>query len=92
MAEVHRTRAQRRGSRRKQGSQRRKQAVHLLRRVHQLVQRQRRAFHPKTALTLVRQDATLYATLYATLSPEDLPPAHLLRTPARAQRSGQAQQ
>jgi len=44
--------APRRVSRRKQGSTRRRKAVHLLRRTHQQVQRQRRDLHHKTALYL----------------------------------------
>jgi putative transposase len=46
--------AQRRVSRRKQGSTRRKKAVQLLARTHQHVKRQRRDFHHKTARLLVR--------------------------------------
>src|SRR5262249_23001842 len=56
----------RRGARRKQGSTRRKKAVHLLATgQHQKVQRQRRDFHPTTALALVRR--------YGVRSLEDLP-------------------
>src|SRR6516225_4172679 len=53
-AEKQLAKAQRRVSRRKQGSKRRRKAVHLLRRKHQQVQRQRRDFHRKTALYLLK--------------------------------------
>ena len=46
--------AQRRVSRRKKGSNRRRKAVTLLAKAHQTVRRQRRDFHHKTALALVR--------------------------------------
>jgi putative transposase len=52
--------AQRRVSRRKQGSNRRSKAVTLLARAHQKVRRQRRDFHHKTALALVLQNDTIY--------------------------------
>src|SRR5262249_51049687 len=52
--------AQRRVSRRKQGSNRRSKAVALLARAHQKVRRQRRDFHHKTALALVQQSDTIY--------------------------------
>jgi putative transposase len=52
--------AQRRVSRRKRGSKRRRKAVKLLARKHQKVARQRRDFHHKTALALVRQYDTIY--------------------------------
>jgi hypothetical protein len=52
--------AQRRVSRRTQGSRRRRKAVQLLKRHHQTVQRQRRDFHHKTALALLRQYDTIY--------------------------------
>jgi putative transposase len=71
VAERHLKRAQRRVSRRKQGSHRRRKAVHLLARAHQRVRRTRADFHHKTALDLVRQ--------YDTISHEDLRTAHLLR-------------
>ena len=51
-AEKHLAKAQRRVGRRKQGSKRRRKAMHLLRRKHQHVQRQRRDFHHKAALYL----------------------------------------
>ena len=52
--------AQRRVSRRKMGSNRWRKAVTLLAKVHQHVQRQRRDFHHKTALALVRANDTIY--------------------------------
>jgi len=52
--------AQRRISRRKQGSHRRRKAVKLLAKAHQTVKRQRQDFHHKTALALVRQYDTIY--------------------------------
>ncbi len=65
--------AQRRISRRKKGSNRRKKAVKLLARKHQQVRRQRRDFHHKTALALVRT--------YDTISHEAIQPANLSRRP-----------
>jgi putative transposase len=70
-AEKRLAKAQRRVSRRKKGSKRRKKAVHLLRREHQHVQRQRRDFHHKTALALLRQFDTIYL--------EDLRVANMVR-------------
>jgi putative transposase len=52
--------AQRRVSRRKKGSNRRRKAVTLLAKAHQKVARQRRDFHHKTALALVQQHDTIY--------------------------------
>jgi putative transposase len=52
--------AQRRVSRRKKGSNRRREAVKLLARAHLKVKRQRQDFHHKTALQLVRQNDTIY--------------------------------
>jgi putative transposase len=52
--------AQRRVSRRKKGSKRRRKAVGHLQRAHQTVQRQRRDFHHKTALALLRQYDVIY--------------------------------
>ncbi len=63
--------AQRRVSRRKKGSNRRRKAVALLARAHQTVRRQRQDFHHKTALALVRANDTIYH--------EDLPTANMLR-------------
>ena len=53
-------RAQRRVSRRKKSSRRRRKAVKLLARKHQKIARQRRDFHHKTALALVRQYDIVY--------------------------------
>jgi putative transposase len=63
--------AQRRVSRRKKGSKRRQKAVHILAKRHQHVRRQRRDFHHKTALWLVRAYDIIYL--------EDLRVAHLVR-------------
>jgi putative transposase len=52
--------AQRRVSRRKQGSNRRRKAVTLLAKAHQKVRRQRQDFHHKTALALVREHDVVY--------------------------------
>jgi putative transposase len=52
--------AQRRVSRRKRGSNRRRKAVTLLAKAHQKVRRQRADFHHKTALALVQQNDTIY--------------------------------
>jgi putative transposase len=52
--------AQRRVSRRRKGSKRRRKAVALLKRKHQHVQRQRRDFHHKTALTLLQHHDVIY--------------------------------
>jgi putative transposase len=71
VAELALRHAQRRVSRRKKGGQRRRKAVHLLRRVHQHIQRQRQDFHHKTALALVQQYDTLYH--------EDLQTANMVR-------------
>jgi putative transposase len=64
-------RAQHRVSRRVKGSHRRRQAVHLLARVHQQVGRARQDFHHKTALALVRR--------YDTISHEDLQTANMVK-------------
>jgi putative transposase len=53
-------RAQRRVARRQQGSHRRRKAVALLKRKHLKIARQRRDFHHKAALSLVRQYDTVY--------------------------------
>jgi putative transposase len=66
--------AQRRVSRRKKGSHRRRKAVACLARVHQTVKRQRADFHHKTALALVRQYDTIYH--------EAIQTANLTRRPA----------
>jgi putative transposase len=52
--------AQRRVTRRKKGSNRRRKAVTPLAKAHQKVKRQRADFHHKTALALVRQNDTIY--------------------------------
>jgi putative transposase len=52
--------AQRRVSRRKKGSNRRRKAVTLLAKAHQTVKRQRQDLHHKTALALVRANDTIY--------------------------------
>jgi putative transposase len=52
--------AQRRVSRRKKGSTRRRKAVGLLARAHLKVKRQRADFHFKVALQLVRENDTIY--------------------------------
>src|SRR6476469_6597622 len=63
--------AQRRVSRRKKGSHRRRKAVTLLAKAHQKVRRQRRDFHHKTALALVRANDTNYH--------ENLQPANMVK-------------
>ena len=70
-AEKQLAKAQRRVSRRKQGSNRRRKAKQLLARQHQKVRRQRRDFHHKTALRLVRHYDVVYY--------DDLRVANLLR-------------
>src|SRR4029450_12760665 len=52
--------AQRRISRRKKGSHRRRKAVALLAKAHQTVRRQPQDVHHKTALALVRENITIY--------------------------------
>jgi putative transposase len=51
---------QRRVSRRTIGSNRRRKAVALLAKAHQMVRRQRQDFQHKTALALVQQNDTIY--------------------------------
>ena len=70
-AEKQLVKAQRRVTRRKVGSRRRRKAVALLKRKYQQVQRQRRDFHHKTALALLRQFDTMYL--------EDLRVANMVR-------------
>jgi putative transposase len=65
--------AQRRVSRRKHGSHRRRKVVTLLAKAHQQVRRQRADFHHKIALQLVRENDTIYH--------EDLQTANMLRNP-----------
>ena len=59
-AEKRLVKAQRRVSKRKRGSHRRRKAVRLLQRAHQKSARQRRDVHHKTALSLLRQYDTVY--------------------------------
>jgi len=59
-AERELKKAQKRVSKRKQGSNRRKKTVKVLARKHQKVRRQRTDFHHKTALALLRQYDTIY--------------------------------
>jgi putative transposase len=73
-AERQLAKAQRRVSGRKKGSARRKKAVALLAKAYQHIKRQRRDFHHKTALMLVRQYDTIYH--------EAIQPASLTRRPA----------
>jgi putative transposase len=63
--------AQRRVSRRKKGSNRRRKAVTLLAKAHQKVRHQRQDYHHKTALQLVRANDTIYH--------EDLQTANMLK-------------
>jgi putative transposase len=63
--------AQRRVSRRKQGSTRRRKAVQLLARAHLKVKRQRADFHHKATLKLVQDNDTIYH--------EDLQTANMLK-------------
>ena len=63
--------AQRRVSRRKRGSNRRRKAVTLLAKAHQRVRRQRQDYHHKTALALVRANDVIYH--------EDLQTANMVR-------------
>ncbi len=70
-AEAYLRRCQRRVSRRKEGSKRRRKAVKALAKAHQKVGRQRRDFQPKAALSLVRQYDTVYF--------EDLQTANMVR-------------
>jgi putative transposase len=63
--------AQRRVSRRKKGSTRRRKAVALLAKAHQTVRRQRADFHHKTALALLRANDVIYH--------EDLQTANMVR-------------
>jgi putative transposase len=59
-AEASLRRCQRRVARRKKGSHRRRKAVRLLAKAHQRIRNQRRDFHHKTALSLVRQYDVIY--------------------------------
>jgi len=70
-AEAYLRRCQRRVSRRRKGSHRRRRAVQLLARAHQHVRRRRQDFHHKTALSLVRAHDAIYH--------EDLRTANMLK-------------
>ena len=70
-AERYLAKCQRRAARRKKGSHRRRKAVCVLAKAHQIVRRQRMDFHHKTALALVRAFDTIYH--------EDLRVANLVR-------------
>jgi putative transposase len=59
-AEKRLVKAQRRVSKRKKGSTRRRKAIQLWQRAHQKIARQRRDFHHKTALSLLKQYDTVY--------------------------------
>jgi putative transposase len=76
VAELNLKRAQRRVSRRKHGSHRRRKAVELLARAHQKVRRTRADFHHKVALTLLRKYDTIYH--------EDLQTANMVKNPQLA--------
>jgi putative transposase len=81
-AESQLAKAQRRVSRRKKGSHRRRKAIALLKRKHQQIARQRRDFHHKTALALLRQ--------YDTIFLENLQVRNLVRNPHLAKSSSDA--
>jgi putative transposase len=70
-AERYLAKCQRRVSKRKKGSRRRRKAVCWLAKAHQTVRRQRADFHHKTAVALVRHYDTIYH--------EDLQVANLVR-------------
>jgi putative transposase len=65
--------AQRRVTRRKKGSNRRRKAVTLFAKAHQTVRRQRQDFHYKVAVRLVRENDTIYH--------ENLQPANMVQHP-----------
>jgi len=73
-AETQLKKAQRRVSGRKKGSQRRRKTIAVLAKAYQHVARQRRDFHHKTALALVRQYDVIYL--------ENLQVRNLRRRPA----------
>ena len=81
-AERQVAKAQRRVSGRQKGSTRRKKAVKLLARTHQQVRRQRRDFHHKTALSLLRAYDVIYL--------EDLQVRNLVRNHYLAKRISDA--
>jgi putative transposase len=68
--------AQRRVSRRKKGSNRRRNVVKLLAKAHQTVRRQRQDFHHNTALALIRAFKAAYAGKRAVA----VPPAYTSQT------------
>src|SRR5262249_27005731 len=70
-AEKQLKKAQRRVSRRKKGSERRRKAARFCAMLHQHVQRQRRDYHHKTALSLLRTYDMIYL--------EDLQVANMVR-------------
>jgi putative transposase len=72
-AEQQLRKAQRQVARRKQGGSRRRKAIALLKRKHQKIHRQRRDFHQRTALALLRHYDVIYL--------EDLQVRNLLRNP-----------
>jgi putative transposase len=74
--------AQRRVTRRRKGSKRRRKAVALLAKAHQTERRQRRAFHHKTALALVRANDVIYH--------EDAQTANMVRNHRLAKRISDA--
>jgi putative transposase len=74
--------AQRRVSRRKKGSARRRKAITLLAKAHQRLRRQRQDFHHETALELVRQFDTIYD--------EDLQTANMIKRHHLAKRIADA--
>ena len=59
-AEVYLAKCQRRVSRRKKGSHRRRKAVYVLAKAHQKVRRQREDFHHRVALQLVQTNDMIY--------------------------------
>jgi putative transposase len=81
-ARAYLAKCQRRVSRRKKGSQRRRKAVCVPAKAHQTVRRQGQDFHHKTALSLVRQYDTIYH--------EDLRVANLVRIHRLAKSSSDA--
>ncbi len=72
-AEQYLAKCQRRVSKRKKGSNRRRKAVCWLAKAHQTVRRARQDFHHQAALSLVRQYDTIYH--------EDLQVANMVRNP-----------
>jgi putative transposase len=73
-AECYLAKCQRRVTRRRKGSYRRRKAVAVLAKAHQQVRRQRADFHHKTALALVRAYDAIYV--------EAMQPANLSHRPA----------